>query len=316
MSATRPEFEKTSAALNSVAAAVFLTSLKVAVGIWSGSMGILAEAAHSALDFLAAVVTYFAVRIAGRPADSGHTYGHGKIENFSALIETLLLLVTCVWIIKESVLRLTGRGPHVEASVWAFGVLAISIAVDFTRSRMLQRAAIKHRSQALEADALHFSTDVWSSAVVILGLIGVRVAAAVPSLQFLEKADAVAALIVAGIVVVIGLRLGFRSIQALLDAAPAEAVDKIKTAVETVEGVHNCHAVRVRRSGPTYFVDLHVLIKGTQSLEAVHQLTEKIEQKVQAILPEADTTVHPEPWTPAAPTPIAEGRQSSIDPPP
>lgn len=298
MIAIRSETEKKSVALNSVAAAVFLTGLKVAVGLWSGSMGILAEAAHSALDFLAALVTYLAVRISGWPADSNHPYGHGKIENFSALIETLLLLATCGWIIKESVLRLGGHGPRVDASVWAFGVLLVSIVVDFTRSRMLQRAAAKHRSQALEADALHFSTDIWSSAVVILGLIGVRVAASVPSLSFLEKSDAVAALIVAGIIVFIGLRLGFRSIQALLDAVPADVADRIKTAVETVEGIHNCHAVRVRRSGPDYFVDLHVLISGSQSLETAHQLTEQIEQRVRAILPDADTTVHPEPWTP------------------
>ena len=291
------EQEKSSAALNSVAATALLTSLKVAVGFWCGSIGILAEAAHSGLDLVAALVTFFALRAAGRPADTRHHYGHGKIENFSALVETLLLLATCGWIIKESIERLRSNDVHVDASIWAFGVLVVSIVVDVTRSRMLRRAATKHRSQALEADALHFSTDVWSSAVVILGLIGVRLAASVPALGFLAKADAVAALMVGGIVVFVSLQLGVRSIQALLDAAPADMADKIKTAVEAIKGVHDCHSVRVRHSGPACFVDLHVLVDGAQSLETAHQLTERIEQEVRALLPEADTTVHPEPWT-------------------
>ncbi len=308
MNPTNAGHEKNSVALNSVAAAAFLAGLKVVVGLWCGSIGILAEAAHSGLDFVAALVTYFAVRAAGRPADTRHLYGHGKIENFSALVETLLLLATCGWIIKESVERLGSKSVHVEASIWAFAVLAVSIVVDVTRSRMLQRAATKHRSQALEADALHFSTDVWSSAVVILGLIGVRLAASFPSLDFLVKADAVAALIVGGIVVFVSLQLGVRSIQALLDAAPAEMADKVKVAVEALAGVHNCHGVRIRHSGPTCFVDLHVLINGSQSLETAHQLTERIEQTVCLLLPDADVTVHPEPWTPPPEPPQTTAR--------
>jgi cation diffusion facilitator family transporter len=302
MGSPAAEHEKSSAALNSVAAAVFLTALKVVVGVWSGSIGILAEAAHSGLDFVAALVTYIAVRTAGRPPDAKHPYGHGKIENLSAMLETVLLLATCGWIIREAVERLAHKSVHVDASVWAFGVIAISIVVDVTRSRMLNRVAIKHRSQALEADALHFSSDVWSSAVVILGLIGVKVAAAVPSLGFLVKADATAALVVAGIVVAVSLRLGVRTVQALLDAAPDGVPEQVKAAVEAIDGVRDCHAVRIRHSGPYYFVDLHVLLDGSQTLEAAHQLTEVIELKVQGLLPEADITVHPEPWRPPAET--------------
>jgi cation diffusion facilitator family transporter len=290
------EHEKTTAALNSVGAAVFLTGFKIAVGFWSGSIGILAEAAHSGLDFIAALVTYVAVRAAGRPPDAHHPYGHGKIENLSAMVETLLLLATCTWIIFESVKRLAGNDVHVQASIWAFGVMAVSILVDISRSRMLTRVAVKHRSQALEADALHFSTDIWSSTVVILGLIGVKVAESVPSLGFLVKADALAALLVSGIVVYVSLQLGLRTIQSLLDAAPADLAEKVKAVVEAVEGVHDCHAVRIRHSGPHYFVDLHVLLDGSQTLEAAHTLTERIEQKVRTLLPDADVTVHPEPW--------------------
>ena len=287
--------EKNTAALNSVVAAFLLTSLKVVVGLLSGSLGILAEAAHSGLDFAAAIVTLVAVRAASKPPDRDHAYGHGKVENLSALVETLLLLGTCVWIIRESVLRLTSRPIPVDASIWAFAVMGVSIVVDFSRSRMLYRVAAKHRSQALEADALHFSTDIWSSLVVIVGLLGVKLAGWFPGLSFLLQADAVAALAVAGIVVMISGRLGVRTIQALVDSSPPGVGENIKTAVAGMDGVFDCHAVRVRHSGPYYFVDLHITVDGDQSLRAAHELTERVEQAVEAMLPGADVTVHPEP---------------------
>jgi cation diffusion facilitator family transporter len=297
--------EKNSAALNSVAAAFLLTGLKVVVGLLSGSMGILAEAAHSGLDLAAALVTCLAVRAASKPPDRDHAYGHGKVENLSALVETLLLLATCAWIMKESIHRLTTRHSPVDASIWAFAIMGISIAVDFSRSRMLYRVASKHRSQALEADALHFSTDIWSSAVVILGLLGVKLASWYPGLSFLLQADAVAALIVAGIVVVVSGRLGLRTVQALLDTSPPGEDDKIKAAVAAVDGVFDCHAIRVRHSGPHYFLDLHITVDGDQSLRDAHALTERVEQAVEAILPGADVTVHPEPAPPPAKPPVS-----------
>jgi cation diffusion facilitator family transporter len=296
--------EKNWAALSSVGAALFLVTLKVVVGIASGSLGILAEAAHSGLDCAAAIVTLIAVRAASKPADRGHTYGHGKVENLSALVETLLLLATCGWIVSESIHRLITE-KHVDASVWTFVVMVISILVDWSRSRMLYRVAAKHRSQALEADALHFSTDVWSSMVVIVGLVGVVLAHEFPSLRFLQKADAAAALMVAGIVVVVSGRLGLRTVQALLDATPAGTTDQIKARVEALEGVFDCHAIRVRHSGPHYFVDLHILVDGDLTLREAHALTERVEQVVAEILPEADVIVHPEPRPappPAQPT--------------
>jgi cation diffusion facilitator family transporter len=293
--ATHAVSEKSVAALSSVGAAVFLTALKVVVGLMTGSLGILAEAAHSGLDLAAAVVTLIAVRAAGKPADRGHAYGHGKVENLSALIETFLLLATCGWIIVKSVERLVSRYVDIDPSIWAFAVMAVSIMVDVSRSRMLYRVAAKHRSQALEADALHFRTDIWSSAVVILGLVGVRLAKAYPTLGFLNQADAVAALVVAGIVVLVSGQLGLRTIQGLLDASPAGAAEKIKARVEALDGIFDCHAVRVRHSGPHYFVDLHVTMDGDLPLHAAHDLTERVEQVVNEILPDADVTVHPEP---------------------
>ena len=163
------EREKRLVALSSVLAAIFLTSMKIVVGLLTHSLGILSEAAHSGLDLIAAAVTLFAVRLSDRPPDREHPYGHGKIENLSALVETLLLLATCVWIIYEAIDRLFFKSVHVEASIWSFIVMGTSIGIDVTRSRALMRTAKKHNSQALEADALHFSTDVWSSSVVIAG---------------------------------------------------------------------------------------------------------------------------------------------------
>src|SRR6476661_9852800 len=162
--------EKRAVAGNSVLAAMAITALKIIVGISTGSLGILSEAAHSALDLIAAIITLFSVRVSDKPADADHQYGHGKVENFSAFIETGLLLLTCLVIVYEAIKRLFFHHVEIEPSLAAFVVMFISIAVDFWRSRALGRIADKYDSQALQADALHFSTDIWSSAVVILGL--------------------------------------------------------------------------------------------------------------------------------------------------
>jgi cation diffusion facilitator family transporter len=289
------EKEKASAAMSSVIAAVVLTTIKIIVGLATNSLGILAEAAHSGLDLVAALVTFFAVRFSGRPADRAHQYGHGKIENLSALVETVLLLMTSVWIIYESIQRLFFETVEVDASIWAFLVMGISIVVDATRSRILYKAARKHNSQALEADALHFSTDIWSSSVVILGLIGLKLAEAVPALNFLSKADALAALIVAGIVIYVSIQLGIRTVQGLLDHSPTGMAEEIEKVVEAVPGISDCHNVRVRTSGPGLFVDLHVYLDADQSLKDAHELGRKAADAVRVIFPGADVTVHPEP---------------------
>lgn len=289
------EREKSAAALSSVVAAVGLTTFKVIVGFMTGSLGILAEAAHSGLDLVAALVTLFAVRVSGKPADAKHHYGHGKIENLSALFETVLLLITAAWIIYEAVQRLFFESVEVEVSFWSFLVMAVSIGIDYNRSRMLYKAAKTHKSQALEADALHFSTDIWSSSVVILGLISVSISKLVPSLGFLSKADAAAAALVALIVAYVSIEMGMRTIHGLLDTAPDGLGEKIKEAVETLPGVYNCHDVRLRHSGPMLFVDAHVLVDGEQTLNEAHALTERIEAAIQKFVPGADITVHPEP---------------------
>ncbi len=279
--------EKRSAALTSLAAAVVLTAFKIVVGALTGSLGILAEAAHSALDLVAALLTFLAVRYSGRPPDRTHLYGHGKIENLSALSETLLLLATCVWIAREAVFRLASHRAALEVTFWSFAVMIVSIVVDTSRARVLARAAKKYGSQALEADALHFQTDVWGSSVVVVGLVSVKLG--------VWFADAAAALGVCAAVVWVSVRLGRRTIDALLDSAPAGMEERIAAVVAAVPGVRNCHAVRVRQSGPLLFVDLHVLVDGSQSLADAHRLTETIEAAIHKLAPQADVTVHPEP---------------------
>ena len=294
-----PSREKQSVALSSLVAAALLATLKIIVGMLTGSLGILSEAAHSGLDFVAAAVTYFSVCVSDKPADSTHPFGHGKIEHLSAFIETALLLLTCAWIIVEAVRRLFFRQVHVEPSLWAFGVMFISITVDTFRSRALFRVARKYNSQALEADALHFSTDVYSSSVVILGLVIVYVAEQ-KNIVWLQDADPVAALVVAGIVVYISMRLGKRTVAALVDAAPEGASSQIAEAVSLVPGVVDHERIRVRQSGQRLFIDLRVTLESNIPFEHARSVVEAVEAKVQELFPEADVVVHAAPRAPAA----------------
>jgi cation diffusion facilitator family transporter len=301
---TSADTEKQGAARSSVLAAFGLTGFKIVVGLLTGSLGILAEAAHSALDLVAAVMTWVAVRISGKPADRTHLYGHGKVENLSAMFETVLLLATCVWIVYSAVMRLARGGLEIEVNAWSFAVMAVSIVVDYSRSRMLMRAAEKHQSQALEADALHFSTDIWSSAVVIVGLACVKVTEYYPALAILKSADAIAAIVVAVIVFFICVQLGMRTIHALLDAAPAGIEEQVKQVAEAIPGILDCHRVRARYSGPQLFVDAHVLVDGRQTLEQAHALTDAVEEAIARLAPGADVTVHAEPG-PVSPLPAS-----------
>ncbi|HEY5158895.1 MAG TPA: cation diffusion facilitator family transporter, partial [Anaerolineales bacterium] len=273
-----------------------LTTFKVIVGVMTNSLGILAEAAHSGLDLVAALTTYFAVRISDKPADQEHPFGHGKIENLSALFETVLLLVTSGWIIYEAIQRLFFH-PNIipETSIWSFIVMGGSIVVDYTRSRILYKAARKYKSQALEADALHFSTDIWSSAVVIVGLIALTIANRFSGLFWMHKADSIAALVVALIVIYVSAELGYRTISSLLDTAPKGLAEKVEKVAASVNGVVNAHAIRIRPSGAHTFIDMHITMDGNCTLNEAHAATEVIEKAIHAIISPADITVHVEP---------------------
>ena len=286
--------EKRAAAGNSVLAAVVITGLKIVVGMSTGSLGILSEAAHSGLDLIASVLTFFSVRVSDKPADAEHQYGHGKVENFSAFVETGLLLLTCAWIIYEAILRLFFRHIEIEPSIAAFAVMVFSMGVDWWRSRALGRIANKYDSQALEADALHFSTDIWSAGVVVLGLALVLLGRRF-HVGWLSDSDPMAALVVAGVVVSVSWRLARRTIDALLDAAPPGVRSQIYDAVSRVDGVLEVDRVRIRRAGNRYFADLAVGLARTVTFQRSGQLVSAVTDSVHRILPDADVTVQPLP---------------------
>jgi cation diffusion facilitator family transporter len=295
---TRADREKSWVATSSLLAAILLTSLKLAVGLWTNSLGVLSEAAHSGLDLVAAAVTLWAVRVSGRPADREHPYGHGKIENLSALFETALLLVTCYWIVSEAAERLWfSKHAVVDPNLWAFAVIVLSIFVDYSRSRALKRAAERYASQALQADAIHFSTDIWSSAVVLLGLGGVVLGERC-NMPWLIKADSVAALGVAVVVVGVCLKLGKKSVDDLLDSVPRGLQEKVIAAAKQVSGVQDVRRLRLRQSGPLVFADVTLTVGRAAAFERAHDIAHEVEAAVHAVIPNSDVVIHVEPVAP------------------
>jgi len=288
--------EKKRAALLSVGSAVLLVSLKSFLVVRTGSLGVLSEALHSGLDLIAAILTFLSVRVSDRPADERHPYGHGKFENFSAFVETGLLALTACYIIFEAFERLFFRAVHIQPSVTAIVVLLVALSIDLTRARALRRVAAKYTSDALEADALHFSTDVWSTIVVIAG-IGLVWAGETWNLPALIYADALAGLAVASVILWVGAQLGRRTLDALLDAAPEGLQQEIAKAVARMDGVLDVDRVRVRRAGNRHFVDATVSVARTASLEQVHTLSDAIEKRIGEIVP-SDVMVHAEPRAP------------------
>jgi cation diffusion facilitator family transporter len=279
--------EKKNVALISVFAAVFLTGSKLIIGIITGSLGILSEALHSGLDLVAAVITYFSVSVSDKPADRNHHFGHGKIENFSAFLETILLLITCGWIIYEAVIRLISGNTHIEVNVWSYVVIVGSIIIDINRSRMLSKVARKYNSQALEADALHFSTDIWSSSVVLLGLICANFG--------FYYADSIAALGVAVIVLVVSYKLGKRSLDVLLDKAPLETINKIEMILGRFSEIKHFYNLKVRTAGADTFVKVVLTVDEQISLIQAHEICDKVEKEICSVIDRCEVFVHAEP---------------------
>lgn len=302
--ATSPDTErashKRSAALASVVAALGITLLKLVTGLLTGSLGMLSEAAHSGIDFVAAALTLFSVQVSDRPADADHNYGHGKVESLSAFVETGLMLASCLWIIAEALRRILAR-EHlaVTLSIWPFLVLILSIVVDFTRSRNLRKVARQYGSEALEADALHFGTDIWSSFAVLLGL-GATAAGEHYHLPWLEFADPIAALVVSVIIAKVCWHLATQTVDALLDATPADASGQTRREVRdglirdlaAIDGVLTVDRVRTRRSGSSYFADLTLGMPRNLTFQRSEQITMAATEAVQRVLPGADVVVH------------------------
>jgi cation diffusion facilitator family transporter len=289
--------EKRRAALLSIGSAALLLCLKTFLVWRTSSLGVLSEALHSGLDLVAAIITFLSVRVADQPADDRHPYGHGKFENFSAFLETGLLVLTAIYIIYEAFSRLLFHSIHIQPSLMAILVLFAALAIDMTRARALNKVAKAHASEALEADALHFSTDVWSTIVVILGIALVW-AGEQWDLPWLVYADSFAALVVAGVILWVSSMLGRRTIDALLDAAPVGLQNEISDAIGNMDGILSVDRVRVRRAGNRHFVDATVSVPRSANLERVHALTDAIEKRVNEIVP-SDVVVHTEPRAPA-----------------
>jgi cation diffusion facilitator family transporter len=276
--------EKENVALSSIVASAGLTIAKAVVGIATGSLAILSEAGHSLIDCGAAVMTFIAVRVAGRPADEEHHYGHGKVEAVSALAETALLFLLSGIVIWEAVQRLLAHEAHaVEATIWAFAVIFASIIVDFFRARALSRVATQTKSHALEADALHFSSDLWSSLAVLAGLAGVYFG--------WPWADTAAALVVAVLICIAGWRLGRRTVDMLIDVAPAGAAEKIIAVAGKVPGVVAVERVRARAVGETTFIDLTVAVSRTLPLDRVTAIKDSVGRALRQRMPGAEPVV-------------------------
>jgi cation diffusion facilitator family transporter len=274
-------------ALASLIAAAGLVAVKLIAGAATGSLSLLSEAAHSGLDTMVTGLTLVAVSVAARPPDADHPYGHGKAENLAALIEGVALLILAIIIAREAILRLMHSGPPVPTPWYAFTVVGISIVVDASRARVLSRAGKKYSSPALQADAIHFTADLVTSAVVLLGLITVRLGH--------PAADAVGGLLIAVYVCFSSIRLGRRSVDALMDRAPEAAIRRVRGAAGAVDGVREVRRVRLRYAGAQPQTDVVVGVSRTVPLEVAHTLTERVEQAIRSVEPGADVVVHVEP---------------------
>jgi cation diffusion facilitator family transporter len=273
-------------ALFSVLAAALLVAIKLVTGLLTGSLGLLAEAAHSGTDLVAALLTLFAIRVATRPADEQHHYGHGKAEHLAALAESTFLIAVSGLLAWKAVDRLgSDSPPEVDAAWWAFVVLGVVIVIDASRATLSYRAAREHHSAALESNALHFASDLLGTLAVIVGL--AFVAAGEP------RADAVAALIVAVIVLLAAGRLVKRSVDVLMDRASEDAEGAVRRALEGLQV--EVRRLRVRHAAGRHFVDLVVALSADSGLAQAHTTADAIEDAIRDELPGADVVVHVEP---------------------
>ncbi len=259
---------KQKAALASILVTVALTAAKAAVGFASGSIAILAEAAHGLVDTAATVLTFYAVRLADKPPDEEHQYGHGKVESIAALAETAFLFLVSGIVVTEAVRRLAGGGHAVEVTPVMAGLMVAVILVDYWRVRIMSRLARETGSHALESGALHFAADLASSAVVLAGLFFVWIG--------YPMADAVAALAVAVIICVMSWNLGRRTIDTLMDRAPKGATEAVMEAVGAVPGVVGVESVRLREVGTDTLAEITVKVNRTLPLERVAEIKSAI----------------------------------------
>lgn len=277
--------EKLKVAISSIAASIALTLIKLIIGYSTNSLGILSEAMHSGLDVIAAVMTYQAIKVSMRPPDTKYTYGYAKFESISSLAEIVLLFVVAGWIFYEGVQRIFFKSIQPEITVFSFAIMFISIGVDYGRSKALYRASRKYGSQALEADGLHFRTDMITSAIVIAGLV-------IVSVLSVPRADAYAALAIAGSIIYTSLGLGRRTLDVLLDKAPKGLQGQITELVSGLYGVNKAYDIRARKVGQETFIDMHIEVPRTFTHERAHKVATEIEERVKNAIPNSSILVH------------------------
>jgi len=281
----RENKEKLKVATTSIVASLGLMILKLVMGLITNSLGLLAEGLHSGLDVIAGLMTFYAIRMIMRPADLRYTYGYAKYESLSSLTEVILLFAVAGWIFYEGIERLFFKSIQPEITLFSFLILFLSIGIDFGRSRALYRTARKYGSQALEADALHFKTDMLSSSIVIVGLLLVL-------LVHVPNADAYAAMTVAGMIIYTSLGLGRRTLDVLLDKAPKGEYQRVVETVSGLDGVNKAHDIRMRKMGSETLVDMHIEVPRTSTHEKAHRIATTVEENVKRAIPNSNVLVH------------------------
>ena len=275
-------------ALLSVLAATALIGLKLGTGLATGSLGLLSEAVHSGTDLIAALLTFFALGVADRPADTGHQYGHGKAEHLAALGEGTILVLASLAIAWRAVVRLTGNSTsHAHAAWYALLVIGIVIVVDAARTAASSRAARRYESAALASNALHFAGDLVGSVAVLIGLLLVRAGH--------PNADSVAALLVAVIVLGAAVRLMRRNVDVLMDRAPSAAEETARRAITSIRPPVELRRLRMRQAGGRHFADVVIGVSVDSAVGQGHAAADAVEDAVRSALPDADVVVHVEP---------------------
>lgn len=293
-----------SAAKKGILAGATLTVIEFSGGLVSGSLGLLSSAFNTLTDFVAAVIMFFAVKESSKPPDEVHMYGHEKIESAAAVIEIILLFAVCSWITYTAFSRLTSGGRDIEFFWVALGTNFVSIFVDIFAYANLKASSKKQKSEAIEAGALHFMNDLLIAVVVVIGLVFY--------LFGVWYADSIAALFIAGYIIYSGLKVIRDSFSTLMDAAPKGVLDQIEERILGVDGVEDCHHLRVRRAGSKFFVDTHVKIDGQIPLNQAHSIASSIEEQIEKVFPDSDILIHTEPHTGEEPIPVIRNIASQI----
>ena len=278
-----------SASKKGVLAGATLTVIEVTGGFVSGSLGLLSSSFNTLMDFLASIIMFFAVRESSKPPDEVHMYGHEKVESIAAVSEILLLFLTCSWIVYNAFLRIIANQQTIGLFWVAFLTNFASITIDLLAYTKLKSSTKKQKSEAVEAGALHFLNDFLIAVIVIIGLIFYNLGVWI--------ADSIAALCIVAYILYSGIRMLRIPYATLIDAAPPGISEKVKNQILTVDGVKDCHYLRIRRAGQKNFVDAHVTLSGGMTLYQAHSITSTIEERISKILPNSDILIHTEPYS-------------------